>query len=165
MKYLLMILICGFFLNCSNKENQINKFEKIEVIYENKDFNFNLKNYVVKSYDSKLIDTIKINETDKLKLINAFFNNHLDTIKTDIEVTNNDGMAIIPDLSERNLKILNSDEEVSIYISGLAKINKVNSIGQNILKFDSIIISILNKYEKFNQFKIEIEKNDNRMWL
>lgn len=160
-----MFIIYSFILNCSSKESQIKEFEKFEVIYKNKDFNFNLKNYTIESYDSKLIDTIEINETDKMTLMNAFFNNHLDTIKTDIEVTNNNGMAIIPDLSERYYKIRNGNKEASIHISGLAKRNKVELFGKNILKFDSVFINTLNKYENFKQFKVKVHKNDNRMWL
>ena len=162
MKYL---IICALAISCSNHKKEIEEFEKMEIIYENIDFSINLNIFYIESYDSKLKDTIKINKTDKDEFIKAFFKNNLDTIKNDIKVINSDGMAIVPDTSKRYYKIKKEGREFSIYISGIAKRDKVNPLGQNILKFDSIVVEILNRYNKFKQFKIEIEKNDDRIWL
>ncbi|MGV0923752.1 hypothetical protein [Empedobacter tilapiae] len=166
-KLLIGILIC-FLLSCNKFESKQKRifnsenFNNYEIEFSNLDYNFNLNSGVIESDYFEIKDSIVLTKNEKNKIAKLFFENYMDTIKSETYVMNKEGLSIMPDTGINSIKINN----ISIVIGGLSDSLHVDEKGKNILRFREKIFEVLKQNNNFNKTINEIEsKPDDRLFL
>lgn len=170
-KILFICLIIIGLVSCSeNKEPRnynIEDFNNYEVHFTNNDYELNINSQIFTSKYFKMKDSILLSPDEKNRIALLFFENYIDTIKTDISVEYEDGVFISPDLAVNTVIITNkkNNHRVALSIDGNADSLNVNSIGQNILRFKEKTYEILRNNEDYqNAIQEMYSKKDDRIF-
>ena len=112
--------------------------------------------------DFGIKDSIILTKNEKNKIAKLFFENYIDTIKSETHIMNKEGLLIMPDMGRNSIKINNT----LISINGLSDSLKVDEIGKNVLRFKEKTFEILKQNNNFNKIMNEIKsKPDDRLFL
>ena len=161
------ILVC-FLFSCikSDKKQQrifnTENFNDYKIEFSNFDYNYNINSGLIKSDYFGIKDSIILTKNEKNKIAKLFFENYIDTIKSETHIMNKEGLLIMPDMGRNSIKINNT----LISINGLSDSLKVDEIGKNVLRFKEKTFEILKQNNDFNKIMNEIKsKPDDRLFL
>lgn len=172
-KILFIYFILFGLLSCSQTEKQesrefnIEDIKNYEIQFINNNYEFDINSQIFTSEYFKLKDSIRMSKDEKNSIAKLFFENYIDTIKTDVTVQNDEGIFIQPDLAANSVivtKTINNDR-VELYINGNADSLKVNSVGKDILQFKEKTFDILRNNKDFKNALEEMHsKKDDRVF-